>query len=148
MCEDLQAEPLFVINCGMSHRENVPMDQMGEFVQDALDAIEYCNGPVDSRWGRRAGQGRPPRAVQPEVHGDRQRERRAGLPGALRPVLRRHQGQVSGHHADRRRADGQRPAEIVDEHYYSSPEFFIQQAAPLRHVRARRGRRSTSASTP
>ncbi len=42
MCEDLGAEPLFVINCGMSHKENVPMDKMGEFVQDALDAIEYA----------------------------------------------------------------------------------------------------------
>jgi hypothetical protein len=27
LCEDLGAEPLFVINCGMSHRENVPLDQ-------------------------------------------------------------------------------------------------------------------------
>ena len=42
MCEDLGAEPLFVINCGMSHRENIPIDKMDEFVQDALDAIEYC----------------------------------------------------------------------------------------------------------
>ena len=31
----------------MSHREDVPMDQMGEWVQDALDAIEYANGPAD-----------------------------------------------------------------------------------------------------
>src|SRR5512133_1864222 len=37
LCEDLQAEPLFVINCGMSHREVVPMEKMGEYVQDALD---------------------------------------------------------------------------------------------------------------
>ena len=51
MCEDLNAEPLFVINCGMAHRDNVPMDQMQEFVQDALDAIDYCNGPADSPWG-------------------------------------------------------------------------------------------------
>ena len=60
MCEDLGAEPLFVINCGMSHRENVPMEKMGEFVQDALDAIEYCNGPADSTWGAvRAKNGHP-----------------------------------------------------------------------------------------
>ena len=60
MCEDLGAEPLFVINCGMSHSENVPMDKMGEFVQDALDAIEYANGPADSKWGAvRAKAGHP-----------------------------------------------------------------------------------------
>ena len=60
MCEDLGCEPLFVINCGMSHKENVPLDKMDEFVQDALDAIEYANGPADSRWGAvRAKAGHP-----------------------------------------------------------------------------------------
>ena len=64
MCEDLGAAPLFVINCGMSHRENVPMDKMPEFVQDALDAIEYCNGPADINWGSvRAETGTPRRSV-------------------------------------------------------------------------------------
>lgn len=48
MCEDLRAEPLFVINCGMSHHGNVPLDQMESWVQDALDAIEYANGRVES----------------------------------------------------------------------------------------------------
>ena len=56
MCEDLGAEPLFVINCGMSHKENVPLDKMGEFVQDALDAIEYANGPVIEHVGRGCAQ--------------------------------------------------------------------------------------------
>ena len=60
LCEDLGAEPLFVINCGMSHKEVVPMDKMDEFVQDALDAIEYANGPADSKWGAmRAKAGHP-----------------------------------------------------------------------------------------
>ena len=36
------------------------MDQMGQWVQDALDAIEYANGPVDSVWGGlRAKNGHP-----------------------------------------------------------------------------------------
>ncbi len=52
MCEDLGAEPLFVINCGMAHEDHVPMDKpWPEWVQDALDAIEYANGPADSKWG-------------------------------------------------------------------------------------------------
>lgn len=68
-CEDLGAEPLFVINCGMSHqedsaskrREPVSVD-MREYIQDALDAIEFANGPVTSRWGAaraRAGHPKP-----------------------------------------------------------------------------------------
>ena len=60
LCEDLGAEPLFCINVGMSHKENVPMDRMGQWVQDALDAIEYANGPTNSVWGaRRAASGHP-----------------------------------------------------------------------------------------
>ena len=66
MCEDLGAEPLFVVNCGMSHaeqaksnnKESVPIDP--RYVQDALDAIEYANGPVTSHWGAlRAKAGHP-----------------------------------------------------------------------------------------
>jgi len=36
------------------------MDEMGPIVQDALDAIEYANGPVTSKWGAlRAKAGHP-----------------------------------------------------------------------------------------
>lgn len=60
LCEALHAKPLFCINCGMSHKEVVPMEKMGEFVQDALDCIEYCNGGVDTKWGAvRAANGHP-----------------------------------------------------------------------------------------
>ena len=66
MCEDLSAEPLFVINVGMSHEEQRGSSQgpkgaeLQEYVQDALDAIEYCNGPVESKWGAlRAAAGHP-----------------------------------------------------------------------------------------
>jgi alpha-L-arabinofuranosidase len=66
MSEDLGAEPLFVINAGMSHGDrlegniSVPMNRMGPYVQDALDAIEYANGPVTSQWGaQRARNGHP-----------------------------------------------------------------------------------------
>src|SRR2546430_10336114 len=47
-CEDIGAAPLFVINCGMSHEEQsgkkpAPTgDALNEYVQDALDAIEYA----------------------------------------------------------------------------------------------------------
>lgn len=64
MCEDLNAEPLFVINCGIGHDVGrmyvVPMHEMQPFVQDALDAIEYANGPTTGKWGAlRAKHGHP-----------------------------------------------------------------------------------------
>ena len=73
LCEDLGAEPLFGINCGMSLGDrSVPLGRMGQWVQDALDAIEYANGPTNSVWGGAARAGRPSRAVQFEIHGNRQ----------------------------------------------------------------------------
>ena len=60
LAEDLGAEPLFDVNVGMSHKEVEPMDHMDMWVQDALDAIEYANGPVTSKWGAlRAKNGHP-----------------------------------------------------------------------------------------
>ena len=53
-CEDIGAEPLYVFNVGMAHKDHVEMDKMDEWVQDTLDAIEYANGPADSRWGASA----------------------------------------------------------------------------------------------
>jgi alpha-L-arabinofuranosidase len=128
MCEDLRAEPLFVINCGMSHRENVPMEKMGEFVQDALDAIEYCNGPADSVWGSlRARNGHPAPfnlkyiEIGNENGGPAYQERYALFHDAIRKA---HPEMVLIADVPTTK----RPADIVDEHYYSTPEFFIQQA--------------------
>jgi len=64
LCEDLGAEPLPVLNCGMACQFNTgelaPLDQMGPYVQDALDLVEFANGPVTSRWGGlRARMGHP-----------------------------------------------------------------------------------------
>lgn len=59
MADDLNSDAMFVINCGMSHSEIKPMDKMGPYVQDALDAIEYAIGPTTSKMGAmRAARGR------------------------------------------------------------------------------------------
>ncbi len=66
LCEDLGMTPLFDINCGQALGSNgatnntVPMDEMGPWVQDALDAIEYANGATNTTWGaQRAANGHP-----------------------------------------------------------------------------------------
>ena len=44
----------------IAYGRSFPLDQMGQWVQDALDAIEYANGPVNSVWGSlRAKNGHP-----------------------------------------------------------------------------------------
>lgn len=78
-CEDLGAEPLPVlpaaVPCQNSSRPSkysvneltmhgqqggLPMDSLDSYIQDVLDLIEYANGPVTSKWGKkRAEAGHP-----------------------------------------------------------------------------------------
>ena len=58
LCRLVGAEPLIVANIG-TPQWNVDADTY-DFLQDALDWIEYCNGPADSKWGKvRAENGHP-----------------------------------------------------------------------------------------
>jgi len=60
MAEDLGAEPVFSVHAGTTHIEAPLMERMGPWVQNALDALEYANGPVTSQWGKlRAENGHP-----------------------------------------------------------------------------------------
>lgn len=62
MCEDIGALPLLCINCGMDDGagQTVPPSQLGPWVQEALDAIQYANGPTNTYWGwQRALNGHP-----------------------------------------------------------------------------------------
>jgi alpha-L-arabinofuranosidase len=61
LCEDLGAAPMYVANCGLSHREVVPMDQLQPWIDEALAAIEYANGDAaTTKWGAvRAAAGHP-----------------------------------------------------------------------------------------
>lgn len=131
LCEDLGAEPLFVINVGMAHHGIVPMSGMKEWVQDALDAIEYANGSADSRWGsKRVANGhRAPfnlkyMEIGNENGGPEYAERYALFHDAIKaksPEVHLIANVWDGYPKNR-------PVEIIDEHYYSSPEFFINNA--------------------
>ena len=71
LCELLSSEkrvckPLPVLNIGLACQfrtyEVVPIDspEFNNYIQDALDLIEFANGPVDSKWGKlRAEMGHP-----------------------------------------------------------------------------------------
>lgn len=56
MCRIVGAEPLMVINIG----NHDSAEKRPEYIQEALDWIEYCNGPAYSNWGSvRAANGHP-----------------------------------------------------------------------------------------
>lgn len=142
LCRDLGAEPLPVVNCGMACQfqsgELAPAEELDAYIQDALDLVEFANGPVDSTWGaRRAAMGHPAPfglkaiAVGNEQWGEEYVERFRRFRNALR---RRHPSLLvvgsagpfaGGPWFDALwRALPGAGADIVDEHYYAPPAWF------------------------
>ena len=134
LAEDLGAEPLFCINVGMSHKEVVPLDRMGQWIQDALDAVEYANGPTNSTWGsRRAQAGHPApfnlkyMEIGNENGGPDYLERWPLLVNAIHakyPEIRL----VANTDLKGRPGPTTPEPDMVDEHYYESPESFMHRA--------------------
>ena len=131
MCEDLNSAPMFVVNCGMSHKEVVPMSQMDEYVQDALDAVEYANGPATSKWGAvRAANGHPKpfnlkyMEIGNENGGPAYNERYKLIFDAIKskyPEIITIADVWGG-------TPTSAPLEVIDEHYYFDPGFFFRNA--------------------
>src|ERR1022692_1353907 len=134
LCEDLGAEPLFDINDGMSLRDSVPLGQMGQWIQDALDAIEYANGPTNSVWGGlRAQAGHPApfnlkyMEIGNENGGPDYVQRWPLLVNAIRKKYPAIQLIVNSDLRGRPYPRNPQP-DIVDEHYYETPESFMRRA--------------------
>jgi alpha-N-arabinofuranosidase len=142
LCEDLGSEPLPVLSCGMACQfetgEMCPADGLDPFIQDALDLIEFANGPSTSTWGAvRARMGHPAPfglkmlAVGNEQWGPEYLDRferfqkaiRARHPGIL---LAGSAGPWSGGEDFQDLWAGMRRlgADLVDEHYYAPPGWF------------------------
>jgi alpha-N-arabinofuranosidase len=149
LCEDIGAKPLPILNCGMACQFNlaelVPMSDMQPFVQDALDLIEFANGPANSTWGaKRAAMGHPQPfgltmiGVGNEQWGPQYFERYALFAKAIRdkyPDIQLVSG--SGPEPASTRTDNrfsyaweqlrQLPVDLVDEHFYKPPTWFYSE---------------------
>jgi len=144
--EDIGAEPLPIINCGMTCQARqglpVPLDQLDPYVQDALDLIEFANGSVTSKWGaKRAAMGHPKPfnlkflGVGNEQWLQEYFDRYAVFYKALKAKYPAIQLITT---AGPQPNDGLwqfawdkfksgTPADIVDEHYYRPPQWFLEQ---------------------
>ena len=75
LAEDIGAEPLPILSCGMACQYNsaevAPMDQLGPYIQDALDLVEFANGAADTKWGESKGIHGSSCTFQPEDDGHR-----------------------------------------------------------------------------
>jgi alpha-N-arabinofuranosidase len=147
LSEDIGAEPLPILNCGMACQFNtaevVPLDQLDPYIQDAIDLIEFANGDVKTPWGKkRADMGHPEPfklkflGVGNENWGPQYIERAKLFQNALKakhPEIKLIFS--SGTDPD---SEGFRyldkslrtmNADIIDEHYYRSPEWFLTNAS-------------------
>jgi alpha-N-arabinofuranosidase len=146
LCEDIGAEPLPILNCGMACQFNsnelVPLDQLDPYLQDALDLIEFANGPATSTWGaKRAEMGHPKPfnlkllGVGNEQWGPQYLERYERFAKTLKakyPEIKLVSS--AGPSPDDDRFEFLWPklrelkADIVDEHCYANPDWFFDNA--------------------
>jgi len=131
LAEDLGAAPLFCVNIGMSHKETVPMDRMGQWVQDAVDAIEYANGPTNSVWGSlRAAAGHPESFNLKYLEIGNENEGFRGYVEHWKLFYHEIKAKYPDIKlvADGWDAFGDCQPDIVDDHYYNTPEWFTRHA--------------------
>lgn len=147
LTEDLGAEPLFVVNMGMGHGWVIDYRQIDEYIQEALDAIEYCNGDAKTtKWGAlRAANGHPEpfnlrlleignenynfnsgnNSDQSDHYAERYDQFYRAIKAQYPEITLI--GNVESWGTDNPSWRNPYPVEVVDEHYYRSPGWFVNQ---------------------
>lgn len=148
LSEDIGAEPLPILSCGLACQfqnddinAHVPVDQLDPYIQDALDLIEFANGPADSQWGKvRADMGHPepfnlkyigigneqwdalyPERLEPFIKAIRKAYPNIKIVGSSGPNSEGDQFDYLWPEMKRLGAD------LVDEHFYRPYEWFLSQ---------------------
>jgi len=146
MAEDIGAEALPILNCGMACQYNtaelVELDDLGPYIQDALDLIEFANGSIETPWGKvRADMGHPEPfhlkklGIGNENWGPQYLERLALFTTALKakhPEIKLVASSGTDPVGERfdllNNALRKANTDIIDEHYYRSPKWFLENA--------------------
>jgi alpha-N-arabinofuranosidase len=146
LSEDLGAEPLPILSCGMACQFNtgelVPMEELDSYIQDALDLIEFANGSPKTQWGKiRAEVGHQAPfdmkyiGIGNEQWGPDYFERYIAFEKAIKakyPEIIVVSGSgpfPEGDYFDYGMKELRKiNAEIVDEHYYRPPQWFFENA--------------------
>lgn len=149
LSEDIGAEPLPVISCGLAcqfqnkdEKAHVPVSDLAPYIQDALDLIEFANGNVTTKWGKlRAEMGHPASfnlkqlAVGNEQWGTLYSERAEPFVKAIRSkypnikIIGTAGPSPNGKDFEFGWSEMRRlKADLVDEHYYKDPTWFLANA--------------------
>jgi alpha-L-arabinofuranosidase len=150
LSEEIGSEPLPILSCGLACQfqnddpsAHCPVDELGPFIQDALDLIEFANGPETSTWGKvRADMGHPePFGLKFIGIGNEQWG--PEFPEHLEPFVKALRAAypdikivgTSGPNSEGDQFDYLWPemkrlgADLVDEHFYRPEKWFLSQGA-------------------
>ena len=150
LSEEIGAEPLPVLSCGLACQfqnpnadAHVPVCELQDYVQDALDLIEFANGDATTTWGKlRADMGHPapfnlkfigigneqwgseyPEHLEPFVKAIREAYPDIKIVGSSGPDSEGKQFDYLWPEMKRLKAD------LVDEHFYRPESWFLGQGA-------------------
>jgi alpha-N-arabinofuranosidase len=147
LSEDIGATPLPILSCGMACQYNTgqlaPLEELDPYVQDALDLIEFANGSEDTAWGKlRSDMGHPKPfglkyiGVGNEQWGPDYIDRYKVFEKAIKAkypniiIVSGSGPSPDGEHFDYAMQELKKlNAEVIDEHYYQSPQWFRENAA-------------------
>lgn len=140
-CEDMGCEPLPVVNGGLDphHLRFAQGEQLKQYIQDAVDLIEFAKGDTDTPWGKIRGEMGHPAPFRlnylavgnEEIHQEfhehmalfaqaiREKDPEIQLIGSSGPVAHGAPYEMGWDYARRQ------GLELVDEHYYQAPEWFL-----------------------
>jgi len=140
LAEDLGAKPLYVVNVGIWHGGITPYDSIQPWIDECMNALEYANGPVTSKYGAmRAKNGHPePFGIEyleignennqpdPRQQSDHYYERYEQFYKAIRAKYPEMKiiGNVVAWGDDNPKWNSKLPVDLLDEHYYRSPDWF------------------------
>ncbi len=137
LCEDVNADPMFVVNIGLAHDDFQPYTNLDWYIQDALDAIEYANGDVNTEYGAmRAAAGHPDpfnlkylEVGNENYYGDHYGDRYIQFYNAIKAKYPNMViiGNVAAWGTDSPTWPFSHPVDLVDEHYYRNPQWFVNQ---------------------
>ncbi|TDW44628.1 alpha-N-arabinofuranosidase [Flavobacterium sp. 270] len=146
LSEDIGASPLPILSCGMACQYNTgelaDMKDLDPYIQDALDLIEFANGDQNTAWGKlRADMGHPKPfnlkfiGVGNEQWGPDYIERYKVFEKAIKAkypniiIVSGSGPSPDGEHFDFGMAELKKlNAQLIDEHYYKSPQWFRENA--------------------
>ena len=140
LAEDLGAKPLYVVNVGLWHGGMTPVDSIQPWIDECLNALEYANGDVTTKYGAlRAKNGHPaPFNIEyleignennqpdPRQQSDHYYERYDQFRKAIRAKYPNVKliGNVVAWGDDNPKWRSNLEVDLLDEHYYRTPNWF------------------------